>query len=525
MTFQAEGPVPPPIIQEKLTILVGSWGGRFAPLYDNDCHAYGINHGGFLIRSDRNRQYIDGLATAWAVSADGLTWTFTIRDDATFHDGTPVTVEDVEFTWRQTWGPGALDVATSPTASANAINTSNIEISGTNQVSVTHHELNPSFLNSMSDATSSCQGVVLPKHFWDGYEVHDQGRALAYDQNPIAAGPLRIREIRPGELMAFESFADYYAKDRAIKIQNVNLIKAPEEATRVAALRAGEADIVPVSLAYREQVEAGGGRLLFGPEGNYISVRLDGCWHDSDFSCGDKRVRQALEYAIDKELIRDRLYGGPEVFQVKGWAHVTPSSIGYSTHLNPYLYDPDKARRLLAEAGYKTLTNPEGKDFGKLIVNTWVSSSIPLLPESAQLAADFWRRELGIDAEVRVGDEALIKAIRRDGGLAGQVTWGDNRDRLDGYSISRSNYATPEQTDRLSNDPELHALAKATLSVTDLTERPQAMNQLYRRLRDETHELGIGYANIPWGVGPRVESWTPQPMALYPSALHTAILK
>jgi peptide/nickel transport system substrate-binding protein len=299
----------------------------------------------------------------------------------------------------------------------------------------------------------------------------------------------------------------------------------PEEATRVAALRAGEVDIAPASLSSKKQVEAGGGRLIFGPEGVYLRIRLDGCWNDSKFPCGDKRVRQALDYAINKEIIRDQLYGGPTVFQAKGWAHVTPGSLGYSPELDPFPYNPAKARELLAAAGYKTPTNPSGKDFGKLLVHTWVSTSIPFLPEGAQLAADSWRRELGIDTEVKIGEEAAINAMRRDGALAGQVTWRDNEARMDGASITLSSYGSPQLKDRLVNDPEIFAMVKSALAVTDLKEQPLALNRVYRRLRDETPELGIGYVNIPWALGPRVVDWRPFAFSFFPSGIHTIVLK
>jgi peptide/nickel transport system substrate-binding protein len=260
--------------------------------------------------------------------------------------------------------------------------------------------------------------------------------------------------------------------------------------------------------------------LVFGPEGVYTRVRLDGCWVDPNFPCHDKRVRQALDYAINKEIIRDQLYGGPQVFQAKGWALVTPGSLGYSPELDPWPFDPDKARQLLADAGY-----PNGEGFGKLLMNTWVSTSMPFLPESAQIAADSWRRELGIDVEVRVGDEGAINAARRAGDLAGQITWRDNEARMDGSSIVLSSYGSPELADRLHNDPELFAQVESTLAVTDEEERAQALNQLYLRLRDETYEFGIGYVNIPWAVGPRVATWQPFTFAFFPSGMHTITLE
>ena len=149
-----------------------------------------------------------------------------------------------------------------------------------------------------------------------------------------------------------------------------------------------------------------------------------------------------LAYALDKELMRDSLYGA-EVMELKGWAAVTPSTIGYSPDLDPFPYDPDKARQLLAEAGYKTPDNPSGKDFDTLVINTWVSSVFPFLPESAQLAADMWNKELGIDVELRVGEETSLKKAHRAGDLHGTVLWRDNETRLDAASISRSSYGNP----------------------------------------------------------------------------------
>jgi len=502
----------------KAVIMVGGWGGRFIPLHASDCHSYMINFHDFLIRSDQNRQYIPGIATEWKVSEDGRTWTVTLRDDAVFHDGTPVTAEDVEFTWLQSWGPGSIPIATSSSALNMARNVEKIERISPNQVSITTVNVDSGFPNYISDATGSCQGVVLPKKFWEGFDIFDADRLVAYDRDPVGAGPLKMLDHIPEELMAFERFADYYDEERGLKISGVDLRKVPEEATRAAALQAGDADIAPVSLDTQGQVEAGGGRIVWGQEASYLEVRPLGNWlAGTPFS--KKEVRQAFQYALDMKEFEGLF--GEGVFVPKGWSFVTPSTIGYSPELDAYPFDPEKARELMAQAGY-----PNGEGFGKLIINTWESRAVPFLPESAELAANFWRTELGIDAEVRVGDESALKqAANSSTSLYGQIIWRDNEARVDGVSTVRSGFGTPDNEGRSHNNPEIFELAQQGIGVIDPVQKQATLVKTYQRLRDEGYRFSIGYVNVPWGVGPRVVEWTPQPMAFYPSALHTIRLK
>jgi ABC-type transport system substrate-binding protein len=284
-----------------------------------------------------------------------------------------------------------------------------------------------------------------------------------------------------------------------LKISGVDLRKVPEEVTRAAALRSGDADIAPVSLALatQGQVEKGGGRIVWGQEASYIRIQLLGNWLP-EFPFSKKEVRQALQYALDMKQFEGLF--GEGVFVPKGWDFVTPSGIGYSPELDAYPFDPEKARELMAQAGY-----PNGEGFGKLIINTWVSRAVPFLPESAQLAANYWRIELGIDAEVRVGDETALKEA-------------DNTDVLSGYG-------TPDDPGRSHNNPEIFAMTKQAMAVIEPAEQEVVLNTIYKRLRDEGHRFSIGYINVPWGVNARVVEWTPQPMAFYPSALHTIRIK
>ena len=511
----------PEIAPITLTVMVGGWGHRFLPVHGTNCHNhYNVIHD-FLIRTDANRNSIPGMLSSWELSEDGHTWTATVRDDGYFHDGSKVTGEDLLFTWLQAWGPGAQEVATSSSATNMASNVELIEQVGPQQVSINHINIDSSFEGFISDASGACQGIIRPAG--EMATIHDAEAMVAYDKNPIGAGIMAMTRQVEDEVMSFERFDQYYAEDRSVQFKFLDLRKIPEESTRAAALRAGEADIAPVSLATKDQVEAGGGQIIVGPEASYLRVMFIGCGWDyyQDLPCNDKRVRQALGYAVDKDALRDDLFGGSEVFEAKGWAHVTPSSIGYSPALDPFPYDPDKARELMADAGY-----PNGEGFGKLIVNTWSSRAVPFLPESAQLAANYWKDELGLDTEVRVGDEtALKKATKARAPLAGQILWRDNEARRDGRSAARSSYGTaPKDGSKggnWSHTPEIVNQVQEALSVFDPDQIDEVWHDVFVRLREEHYEMAMGYVHVQWGVGPRIEIWQPLPLAFYPSAYHT----
>jgi len=148
------------------------------------------------------------------------------------------------------------------------------------------------------------------------------------------------------------------------------------------------------------------------------------------------------------------------------------------------------------------------------------------MPEAAQLAGEFWKKELGLDVEVKVGDQAaLTKTATATNDLHGQIFWRENDTRIDGAGNVRSFWGNPTNNRRSHEDPELYALMDKATGVTDPVERPKALNSAYLRLLDEAYEISLGYFNIPWGVGPRIRTWEPYPLATYPWALHTITLK
>ena len=521
--------VDPPIEAEvfagELRVMVGDFASeRFDVAYSLGL-AGDLNYGrilhGFLISDNVKREMVPGIASAWNLSEDGLIWTFTIREGVKWHDGTEVTPEDVQWGFQHLFGPEAKDKVIAPTGVRLSREGTTTAVNGRDVTLTT--TIPTTYIGSTLSESGTGWYHVIPARG----ELHNKEDEVAYDQNPIGAGPMKLIKHVRASSMTFERFDDYYyqpdngfPEDKRVPFEQLTLFLVPEESTRVSALRAGEADIAPVSLGAASQLEAGGGRLVFGREGSYVWVPLMGCWSDENLPCAKLEFRQALNYAIDKELIRDQLYGGPDVFQVKGWGNVTPSTIGYTPDLNPFPFEPDKARQLMADAGY-----PGGEGVGKIILHTWQSTSMPFQTEAAQLAAEFWKRELGLDVEVRVGDSTAIRGAWAAGELNGQIIWRDNETRRDATSSAISGYGDPQGGTRRSEDPELRRRVQEASRIVDDERRAQAMSEVYPLLREASYDISIGYVNIPWGVGRRIDNWEPYPLAPNISGLHTVTFK
>ena len=499
----------------KVTLMNAVWATELFTPRDGvgETATYGRQMHAFWINGDENVQMQPGVLTDWAVSEDGLSWDLTIRDGVTFHNGDPLTIADAMFTMEFAFGPEAVTESISPSIQAEASETASIEATGPSSLRVTHTSPKAFFPFFISELSFGIAGVMLPKAYFESL-----GQS-GYNDAPIGAGPFRLEKHVISEQMLLERFDDYFLPERRPSFQTLDLRLVPEVATRVAALRAGDADVIEANLSVKDQVEDGGGRMIWAQESSYTWILLPGCWEEA-FPCNKKEVRQALDYAVDKDLIIGQLYG-PEAAVSRGWNWVTPNALGYSEDLDPFPYDPDKAKQLMVDAGY-----PDGEGFGTLEVHTWKAGDVPFLPEQAQLIADMWEKNLGIDVEVIVGEAATVRERWYDRQLDGKVIVRANETRWDGGSITNAIYGNPEGSAHLGGRrDDLVAVAKEALAVVDPTLRHEAFNKAYKILLDEHYEFGTGYVNLPWGVGPRIASWEPWPVVAYQTAIWTMKLQ
>ena len=503
----AAQPVTAEVHPGTVTILNTVWGAELYSTwalgevmgYNRQLHAY-------WVVGDENVRILPGVAKTWEVSPDGLTWRLTIRDDIKFHNGDTLTIDDAVFTMNSSYDETAVNEG-GPNVASIARDTVSIGSEG-NTVVIEHAKPLPFFPFVHTDMATNNNGALMNKAYFESV-----GRD-GFDENPVGAGPFKFVSHKFSDQMVFERFEDYYNPERSPNFTTLDMRLVPEASTRVSALIGGQADIVDANLLVINQVEDSGNRIVTAREASYMWVFMPGCYKP-ELPCHSKDFRQAMDYAVDKNLIVEQLYG--EAAEVKGWGIVLPSSLGYYDGLDPFPYDPDKARELLAQAGF-----PGAEGLPKQTINTWVAGDVPFLPEQAQLIAQYWSENLGIETEVKVGDEVATRERWFTGQLDGEWIVRPNEGRWDGAVGINALYVDFDAAVHLGGKREdIQAMALEALAVVDPTKRQEAMASVYKVLHDEHYEWSTGITHFLYGVNPRIQGWQPWPLVAYITALWT----
>lgn len=274
------------------------------------------------------------LATSWK-NIDKTTWRFTLREGVKFQNGKAFTAKDVA---------GQIDYLINNDEAAGTV------AYGTNQKQA--HMVSARAIDDLTVEIKTESPVPeLPRQmagFWipDIDAKNDLGLA-AFSKAPIGTGPFKAVKFTGGVdgTVDYEAFAGAW---RPAKVKRLKTIALPEAATRVTSILSGEIDISQgVSFDAIAQLEAEGHGVDVAERPSVMGWRFMSVREDSPFH--DKRVRQAANYAIDRNSISVNLLGGvsPPAGQC-----ATRGTFGYNPDVKPYPYDPDKARALLAEAGY-----------------------------------------------------------------------------------------------------------------------------------------------------------------------------
>lgn len=463
---------------------------------------------GFLVYagpgSDRTPR--PGLAESWAVSDDELTYMFSLRTDATFSDGTPVTAEDVVFSIGLVIGPESV-------ARRNALKEviASVEAVDSSTVQVTLSKAKADFLLIMSSLSPYIP--IISKAYFDEVGIEQAGL------EPMGAGGYEVTEHRRGEIISLEAVDNSWLPEPDFNMVDIRLV--PEESTRIAMLKSGEADIVEISAGSVDEVEAAGFRVISSPGAAYFTLGLGGmvlpsrAAYDptsplaSDDPEISAKVREALCLAIDKDAIQQHIFGGTgQQFSV---IQFLPGTDQENPDWRPIGYDPERAKTLLAEAGY-----PNGFDRPlKIFINREGAAETA---DVAEAIAMYWEA-LGLRVEREGFEDAVFQSEwyqRTDMQIMGSYLMGSTP-QLSPVDYFDSLSRTTSAKNQLFESLELDALIDAVLNAPSEAEAQEAQRALGDMVYYNSMHCPILLLSALYAVSDRVEDW---PMNIGTRRLH-----
>ena len=409
------------------------------------------------------------LAESWTVSKDGLTYEFVIRKNARFHNGDPVTADDVKFTFERYKGAGGKLLKDK---------VKEVQVVAPNRARFVLKEQWPDFM-AFYGTSATGAGWIVPKKYIE--KVGEE----AYKKAPVGAGPYKFVSFTPGVELTLEAFGDYWRKAPSVK--RLVMRSIPDETTRAAAVKTGEVDAAYLfSGAVAEDLKRSPGVRVVAPllYGVYWLDFLDqwdpkSPWHD-------RRVRQAASLAIDRNAINQAEMLGLG----KPAGAFVPPEFEFSLKMDPPPFDPKRAKQLMVEAGF-----PNGFDAGDLT---------PLPPyTSVAEAIGGYLQALGIRTSVRTMERATFLAAWREKKLRGLVfsatgAAGNAAARLEPFFTKSGVYA-------YGTRPEIDDLFQRQANEIDRGKREALLHQIQKIVIDQALVAPVFQQAFLWGVGARVE--------------------
>lgn len=407
------------------------------------------------------------LATKWTESPDGLTYDFELRQGVKFHNGDPFTAEDVKFSFERYKGTGAALMKSKVKA---------VEIVNPHQVRFRLQEPWPDFMTFYGTPASGA-GWIVPRKYTEKVGNEE------FKNQPIGLGPYRFVSHQPGIELILEANADYWRKTPHVK--RLVMKSVPEPTTRLAMLKKQEADITYALYGpLAEEVRRDPSLKLepVVPPGTQWIDFVDQ-W-DSKSPWADKRVRLAANHALNRQAINEGETLGYSVLT----GSVIPHKFDLALPLEPYAYDPNKAKQLLKEAGY-----PNGFDAGECSGDAVYAAVFE--------AAVNDLNAVGIRAKVRPMERAAIFAAHKEKTVKnltfqGSGAFGNAATRIEAFVYSKG-------AQSFIKDPEIDAWYEQQETERDQKKREALLHKIQQKLYDEARFMPIWELGFLCASGPR----------------------
>ncbi|HWM72981.1 MAG TPA: ABC transporter substrate-binding protein [Nocardioides sp.] len=438
----------------------------------------------------------EGLAESWENSEDGLTWTYTIRDDSTFTDGEPVTAEDVAYTYNTI-------MADDSGAMANGSYVENFE-----SVTATDEHTVEIKLKQPSASMLAIDIPIVPQHVWEN--VDNIAKFSNEEEYPIVGnGPWTLTDYQRNESITLEANEDYWRGAPGFDRLIFRFYK--DQDAVVEALRKGEVSFVSGLTALQAQaleseddihVNHAVGKRFAGLTMNPGAEAKNGePIGDGNPALKDPQVRTAILHAIDRTAIEERVYSGN--FEANG--SYIPSRYG-DFHWEPEEsevigYDPDEANRILDEAGYEPgddgiRVSPDGV---RLNLRQFVHADDPEYRQIATFMEE-WLAEIGIEVETTPSDD--IGGILDSGEFDLLFTgWTVNPDPDYIFSIQTCGVRPAEpgadyQSDSYNCNPTYDELYAQQQTEIDPEARAEVVQEMQKVLYEDGVVVIFGYPDM-----------------------------
>jgi peptide/nickel transport system substrate-binding protein len=408
------------------------------------------------------------LAESWSMSKDGLSAEFTLRPGIKFHNGDPITSDDVKFSFERYRGGAARILKDT---------VKGIQILAPNRLRFVLKEPWPDFPAFYGTFVSSA-GWVVPRKYVE--RVGEEG----FRKAPIGAGPYKFVSFNPGVELVLEAFEGYWRKTPSIK--RLVFRSLPDETTRAAALKSGEVDVAfLLSGPTGEDIRRTPGLRHVAPLLGIFWLDFPDQW-DPKSPWADRRVRRAASLAIDRQ--------GLSQAETLGFSRPTgsivPRDFEFALPIEAPGYDPKRARQLLAEAGH-----PNGFDGGEMT---------PFPPYNSMGETIMgWLQAVGIRTRMRTLERGAFMTSWREKKLRGVVLTvsgvsGNAATRLESFVTKNGAFA-------FGSLPEVDDLFRRQAKELDRKKREALLFQMQRVLNEQTTQAAVYHLGFPTGLGPRVE--------------------
>jgi peptide/nickel transport system substrate-binding protein len=421
-----------------------------------------------LVKPMPGHAMASSLAESWTVSKDGLVYEFVVRPGVRFHNGDPVTADDVKFSFERYRGAAARMLKERVPV---------VEVVDQTRIRFRLKEPWPDFMTYYGSLATGA-GWVVPRKYLE--KVGDDG----FKRAPVGAGPYRFVSYNPGIELVLEAHEHYWRKVPSVKRLVFKAI--PDEATRLAMLKRGEADVVYLlqsELAEEARRTAG---LTLRPTpivSTHWLVFLDQ-W-DPKSPWADRRVRLAANLAIDRPAMNDAITLG---FSRITWS-VIPQAFDFFWQPPAYPHDIARARQLLAEAGY-----PKGFDAGDL----WCEPATATMSE----ATGNYLQAVGIRTRLRPLERAAFFKSYQDKKLKNLAysisgAFGNAAIRLETFVAAGGPYV-------YGSYPDIDGLFREQAGELDRKRREAMLHRIQQLVHDKAMYAPIWELGFIHAHGPRV---------------------